>query len=115
MIGVGFRLEAGMRLDPFFLLGLKWKTIRMPSLSIGWAVGGGILLKASVMVGCRDAKLTAWGEGLSGRVPQADAKMPRQRGAMERSIASRPEILGFRRRQSSGLLDESSVLRYLRA
>ena len=67
------------------------------------------------MVGCRDAMLTAWGGGLSGRVPQADAKVSRQRGAMERSIASGPESLGFRRRQSSGLLDESSVLRYYRA
>ena len=115
MVGVGFRLEAGLRLNLFFLLGLKWRTIRVPSLSVGWAVGGGILLKASVMVGCRDVMLTAWGEGLSGRVPQADAKISRQRGAMESSIASGPEILGFKRRQSSGLLDESSVLMYLRA
>jgi hypothetical protein len=59
--------------------------------------------------------LIAWGEGLSGRVPQAEAKMSRQRGAMERSIASGPEILGFKRRKSSGLFDESSVLMYLRA
>ena len=73
-----------------------------------------MLLKASVMVGCRDAMLIAWGEGLLGRVPQADTKMSRQRGAMERSIASGPENLGFKRRQSSGLLDESSVLMYLR-
>ena len=115
MIGVGFRLEAGLRLDPFFLLGLRWRTIRVPSLSIGWAMGGRMLFKASFMVGCLDANLTAWGEGLSGRVPHADAKMSRQRGAMERSIASGPEILGFRRRQSSWLLDESSVLGYLRA
>jgi len=77
MIGVGFRLEAGMRLDPFFLLGLKWRTIRVHFLSVDWAVGGGMLLKASAMVGCRDAMLTTWGEGLSGRVPQADAKMSR--------------------------------------
>ena len=115
MVGAGFLLEAGLLLDPFFLLGLKWRTIRVPSLSRGWAVGGGMLLKASVMVGCRDAMLTAWGEGLSGRVPQADSRVSRQRGAMERSIASGPEILGFRRRQSSGLLDESSVFIYLRA
>ena len=115
MVGAGFRLEAGLLLDPFFLLGLKWRTIRVPSLSLGWALGGGMLLKASVMVGCRDAVLTAWGEGLSGRVPQADAKVSRQRDAMERSIVSGPEIRGFRRRQSSELLDESSVLRYLRA
>ena len=70
---------------------------------------------ASVMVGCRDAMLTVRGEGLSGRLPQAGAKMSRQRGAMERFIASRPEIFGFRRRQSSGMFDESSVLRYLSA
>ena len=115
MVGAGFRLEAGLLLDPFFLLGLKWRTIRVPSLSVGWAVGGGIMLKASVMAGCRDAMLNAWGEGLSGRVPQAGSRMSRQRGAMEGSIASGPEILGFRRRQSSGLLYESSVLGYLRA
>ena len=115
MIDVGFRLETGLRLDPFFLIGLKWRTTRVPSLSVGWVVVGGMLLKASVMVGCRDAMLSAWGEGISGRVPQADAKMSRQRCAMERSIASGPEILGFRRRQSSGLLDESSVLMHLRA
>ena len=59
MIGVGFRLEAGLRVDPFFLLGSKWRTIRVPSLSVGWAVGGGMLLKASDMVGCRDAMLIA--------------------------------------------------------
>ncbi len=74
-----------------------------------------MLLKASCIVGCRDAILTARGEGLSRRVPQADAKESLQRGAMARSIASGPEIMGFRRRQSSGLLDESSVLNYLRA
>ena len=84
MIDVGFRLEAGLRLDPFFLLGFKWRTIRLPSMSVDWAVGGTMLPRASVMVGCRDAMLIAWGGGLSGRVPQADAKMSRQRGAMER-------------------------------
>ena len=115
MVGAGFLLEAGSRLGPFFLLGLKWRTMRVPSVSVGWEVAGGMWLKASVMVGCRDAMLTAFGEGLSGKVPQADAKASRQRSAMERSIASRPEILGFRRRQSAGLFDESNVLRYLRA
>ncbi len=59
MIGAGFRLEAGLLLDPFFLLGLKWRTIRVSSLSVGWAVGGGMLLKASVVVDCRDTMLTA--------------------------------------------------------
>ena len=73
-----------------------------------------MLFKASFMVGCLDAMLSAWGEGLSGRVLHADAKMSRHRGAMERSIASGPEVLGFKRRQSSGLLDKSSVLMYLR-
>ena len=87
----------------------------MSSLPGGWARGGGRMLKASVKVGCRDAMLTACGEGLSGRVPQADMKASLQRGAMERSSASGPEILGLRRRHSSRLLDESSVLRYLRA
>ena len=81
MVGVGFRLEARLRLDPFFPLVLKWKTIRVPSPSVCWAVGGGMLLKASVMLGCRDAMPTAWGEGLSGRVSQDDAKMSHQRGA----------------------------------
>ncbi len=70
---------------------------------------------ASVMVGCHDAMLTVRGEGLSRRLPKAGAKMSRQRGTMERNIASRLEIFGFRRRQSSGLFDESSVLGYLSA
>ena len=74
-----------------------------------------MLFSASVMVGCRDAMLTACGEGLSGRVSQADAKASLQRGAMERSIASRPEILGLRSLHSSGLLDESNDLKYLSA
>jgi len=39
MMGVGFRLEAGLRLDLVSLLGLKWRMIRVPSLSVGW-VGG---------------------------------------------------------------------------
>ncbi len=67
------------------------------------------------MVGCRDAMLTARGERLFGRVPHADAKISRQRGAMERSMASDSEIFGFWRRQSAELFDESKVLRYLRA
>jgi hypothetical protein len=73
-----------------------------------------MLVKASVMVGCRAFMLIAWGESLSGREPQTDAKIFRQRGAMERSSASGPEIFGFRRRHSSRLLDESRALRYLR-
>ena len=114
MRGVGFRLEAGLRLEPFFLL-LKWRTMRVLSQSVGWAVVGGISFRASVMVGCRDAMLIACGGGLSGSVPQADAKMSRQRGAMDRSVASWPEIRGFKRRQSSRIVDESSALMHLRA
>ena len=70
---------------------------------------------ASAMVGCLDALLTARGEGLSGMLPQSGVKMALQRGAMERLNDSGPEILGFKRRQSDGSLDESSVLRYLSA
>ena len=87
MIGAGFRLEAGLRLGPFSLLVLRWRTMRVHAMSVSWEVGGGMFPMASVMVGCRDAPLTARGEGLSGRLPQADVKMSRQRGAMERSIA----------------------------
>jgi hypothetical protein len=61
--------------------------MRVPALSVGWEVGGGMFLMASVMVGCRDAMLIARGEGLSGRLPHAGVKMSRQREAMERSIA----------------------------
>ena len=89
--------------------------MRVTSLSIGWEVEGGMFPMASVMVGCRDAMLTARGEDLSGSLPKAGAKMSRQRGAMERSIASGPKFFGFRRRQSSGLFDESIFLRYLSA
>ncbi len=96
MVGAAFRLEAGLRLGPFFLFVLKWRTMRVPSLSVGWEVGGGMFPMASVMVDCRDAMLTARGEGLFGRLPYAGAKMSRQRGAMERSIASGPEIFGSR-------------------
>ena len=74
-----------------------------------------MLFQASLMVGCRDAMLIAWGEGPSGRLAHEGAKMSRQLGAMEMSGAAGPEILGFKRRQSSGLLDESSIFRYLRA
>ncbi len=87
----------------------------MPPVYVGWEVVGRMWLKASVMVGCRDAMLIVRGEGLSGRAPQADAKISRQRGAMESSIASAPEILGFRKRQTAGLFDERSVFKYLRA
>ena len=70
---------------------------------------------ASVMVGCLDALLTAGGEGLSEMLPQSGVKMSLHRGAMERLNASGPEILGFKRRQSAGFFDDSSVLMYLSA
>ena len=115
MVGVGFRLEAGLRVFPFFFLGLKWRAIRLLALSSGRALGEGMLFQASVMVGCRVAMLIAWAEGPSGRAAQDGAKMSLHRGAMEMSSADGPDILVFRRCESSGLLDESSVLRYLRA
>ena len=89
--------------------------MREPSLSVGGEVGGGILPMASVMVGCRDALLTARGEGPSRRLPYASAKMSRQRGAMEGYIASGLETFGFRRRQCSGLFEERNALKYLSA
>ena len=39
MVGVGFRLDAGSRLDIFFLLVLKWRTTRVPPAYVGWEVG----------------------------------------------------------------------------
>ena len=62
-----------------------------------------MLFKASVMVGCRDAILTTWGEGPSGRVSQDDAKMSRQRVAMERSVAAGSMILGLKGASPRGL------------
>ncbi len=67
------------------------------------------------MVGCHVPMLIAWGEGPSERAAQDGAKMSLHRSAMEMSSADGPDILVFRRCQCSGLLDESSVLRYLRA
>ena len=75
MVVVGFRLEAGSRLEPFSLFVLKCRTIRVPPASVGWEVGGGMFPKASVMVGCRDVVFTSRGEGLSGRFLQSGAKM----------------------------------------
>jgi hypothetical protein len=75
MVVVGFLLEAGSRIEPFFLLVLKCRTIRVPPASVGWEVGGGIFPKASVMVGCRDVVLTLRGKGLSGRFLHSGAKM----------------------------------------
>jgi len=70
---------------------------------------------ASVIVGCRDAQLTARGEGPSVRLNQAGVKISRQRGVMEIFVVRGHEILVLRRRQSSGLVAESNVLRYLSA
>ncbi len=113
-MGMGFRLEVGLRLDPLPLRGWKWRTIRELSLDVAWEGGGEMFINASVMVDCRVALLNVWGEGLSGRASHADAKTSRQRGAMERSNATGPEIFGFRRRHSSRLLDDSRALKYLR-
>ena len=87
MVGAGFRLEGGLRLGQFFLFVLKWRTMRVPALSVGWEVGGGMFSMASDMVVCRDALLIARGEGMSRRLPHASVKMSRQRGATERYIA----------------------------
>ena len=70
---------------------------------------------ASAMVGCLDALLTARGEGLYGMLSQSVVKMVLHRGAMERVNDYVPEILDFKRRQSAGSFDESSVLMYLSA
>ncbi len=75
MVGAGFRLEAGLRLGHFFLFVVKWRTMRVPSLSVHWEVGGEMFPMASVMVSYLDAMLTARGEGLSMMLPQAGAKM----------------------------------------
>ncbi len=70
----------------------------MPTLASGWAVGSGMLLMASFMVGCLDAVLTAKGEGRDGRSSQAGAKIFRHLGAMERSLRCVTEDLGLKRR-----------------
>ena len=82
----------------------------MPLLSSGRAIGSGMVLMASFMVGCLDAVLTAKGEGRDGRSSQAGAKIFRHRGAMERSLGCVTEDLGRKRRQFSGLFEESSFL-----
>ena len=74
-----------------------------------------MFLIASTIVGCLEALLTARGVGLSGMLSQFVVKMALHRGAMERVIGFGPEILDFKRLQSAGSFDESSVLRYLRA
>ena len=86
MVGVGFRLEARLRVGPFFRFVLKWRTMRVPALSVGWEVQVETFPMASVIVGCRDALVTARGKGPSRRLSQAGVKISRQRGAMERSL-----------------------------
>ena len=114
VIGACFRLEGWVCLDPFFLLFLKCRAIRVPSLVVGWVGGGGTFRRASVIVGCRDALLSARGEGLSGRVSHADEKMFRHLGAMEGSMTSGPASFNFFMRQSSHPVDERRALIYMR-
>ena len=115
MVSADFRLEAAFRLGPRILFVLKWRTMRGPSLRVGREGGGGMFPMASAMVGCLDALLTARGEGLSWMLSQSVVKMALHRGVMERVNDYGPEILDFKRRQSEGSFDESSVLRYLSA
>jgi len=112
MVGVGFCLEAGLRLGPFFRFLFKWRTMRVPAMLVGLEVQVGTFPMASIIVGCRDALLTERVEGPFGRLSQAGVKISRKRGAMERFVVRGPEILVLIRRQSSGIFDESSVLRY---
>ena len=83
----------------------------MPLVSSGRAIGSGMVLMASFMVGCLDAVLTATGGGRSGRLSQAVAKICRHRGAMGRSPRCVMEDLGRDRRQCFGLFEDSSFLR----
>ncbi len=41
MVGVGFRLEAGLRVFPFFFLGLKWRASDSPTCPFLWSGAGG--------------------------------------------------------------------------
>ena len=84
----------------------------MPAPVVGWAGVGGTFRRASSIVGCRDALLSARGEGLSGRVSHADKKMFLHLGAMEGSMPSGPASLSFLMRQSSHPVDERSALKY---
>ncbi len=101
VIDACFRFEGWVCLDPVFLLFLKCRAIRVPSLVVGWVGGGGTFRKASIIVGCRDALLSARGECLSGRVSHADEKMFLHLGAMEESMTSSPASFLFFIRQSS--------------
>jgi hypothetical protein len=86
----------------------------VPALVVGWVREGGAFRKASSIVGCRDALLSARGEGLSGRFSHAGKKMFIHLGAMEGSMVSGPESFSFLLRQSSHPVDERRALRNLR-
>ena len=81
---------------------------------MGWAGVGGTFRSASSIVGCRDALLSARGEGLSERVTHADRKMFLHIGAMEGSMVSGPASFSFLMCQSSHPVDERRALKYLR-
>jgi hypothetical protein len=112
--GVCFRLEDWVCFEHFFRLFLKCRAIRVPALFVGWVGEGGALRKASPIVGCRDALLSARGEGLSCRFSHADKKMFIHLGAMEGSMVSGPESFSFLVRQSSHPVDERRALKNLR-
>ena len=86
----------------------------MPSLVVGWVGVGGTFRRASSTVGCRDALLSARGEGLSGRVSHADEKKFLHLGAMEGSMTFGPASFIFFMRQSSHPVEERRALMYLR-
>ena len=98
---------------PFFSSLLKCRAMRGPSL-VDWAGGGGTFRRASIIVGCRDALLSARGEGLSGRVSHADEKMFLHLGAMEGAMIFGPASFCFLPRQSSHPVDERRALMNLR-
>ena len=79
----------------FFRLFLKCRAIRVSALVVGWAGVGGTFRSASSIVGCRDALLSARGEGLSGRAAHADRKMFLHLGVMEGSMISGPASFRF--------------------
>ncbi len=86
----------------------------MSSLVVGWVGVGGTFRRASATVGCRNALLSARGEGLSGRVSHADKKMFLHLGAMEESVVVGPASFSFLMRQSSRPVDERRAFKYLR-
>lgn len=111
---VCFRWEDWVCFEHFFRLFLKCRAIRVPALFAGWVREGEAFRKASSMVGCRDALLSARGEGLSGRVSHADKKMFIHLGEMEGSMVSGPESFSFLVRQSSHPVDERRAFKNLR-